>query len=148
MHHLLLEDLQVFQIIDASGANLFTRSIWKRKLWENARRYGVTLYADWSGKMRRDFGPHPKLSNILVVDAEIPPTRFPRHSYFLRAEGNSMVEAGITLGSFVLFSPNLEVQSGDIAVVEVGEVFQEADNNLRQGRFRVFRDMRDCKPDE
>jgi len=59
-----------------------------------------------------------------------------------------MVEAGITLGSFVLFSPNLEVQSGDIAVVEVGEVFQEVDNNLRQGRFRVFRDMRDCKPDE
>ncbi|MBC7218224.1 MAG: helix-turn-helix domain-containing protein [Candidatus Caldatribacterium sp.] len=39
--------------------------------------------------------------------------------YFLRAEGDSMMEAGITPGSFVLFSPDLEVQSGDIAVVEV-----------------------------
>jgi len=41
--------------------------------------------------------------------------------YFLRAEGDSMVEAGITPGSFLLFSPDLEVQSGDIAVVEVDE---------------------------
>lgn len=39
--------------------------------------------------------------------------------YFLRAEGDSMIEAGITPGSFVLFSPDLEVRSGNIAVVEV-----------------------------
>ncbi|WP_438315309.1 TlpA family protein disulfide reductase [Candidatus Caldatribacterium sp. SIUC1] len=69
-HPLLLEDLQVFQIVDASSANFFTRSIWKRKIRENARRYGITIYADWSGKMRRDFGFHPKLSNVLVVDAQ------------------------------------------------------------------------------
>ncbi|MGQ9474387.1 MAG: LexA family protein [Candidatus Caldatribacteriaceae bacterium] len=39
--------------------------------------------------------------------------------YFLRTEGDSMIEAGITPGSFVLFSPDIEVRSGDIAVVEV-----------------------------
>ena len=41
--------------------------------------------------------------------------------YFLRAEGDSMVEAGIAPGSLVLFSPDLEVQSGDLALVEVDE---------------------------
>ncbi|MBC7217151.1 MAG: hypothetical protein H5U36_03055, partial [Candidatus Caldatribacterium sp.] len=53
-HLPLLESLQVVQIIDASSANAFTRAIWKRKLKENARKYKVTIYADWSGAMRRD----------------------------------------------------------------------------------------------
>jgi len=69
-HPSLFEDLQILQIIDASSANFFTRTIWKRKIRENARRYGITIYADWSGKMRRDFGFHPDLSNVLVVDAQ------------------------------------------------------------------------------
>jgi len=67
-HLPLLENLEVIQIIDASSANLLTRGIWKRKLRENARKYGVTLYADWSGKMRRDFGFNTRKSNILIVD--------------------------------------------------------------------------------
>ena len=67
-HLPLLENLEVIQIIDASSANFLTRSIWKRKLRENARKYGVTLYADWSGKMRRDFGFRARESNVLVVD--------------------------------------------------------------------------------
>lgn len=41
--------------------------------------------------------------------------------YFIRAKGDSMIEAGITPGSFVLFSPDIEVQSGDIALLEVDE---------------------------
>ncbi|MCX7667935.1 MAG: hypothetical protein N2Z84_03285 [Atribacterota bacterium] len=64
----LLENLQVVQVIDASSANFLTRTIWKRKLRENARRYGIDIYADWTGKMRRDFGFSPKESNILVID--------------------------------------------------------------------------------
>ncbi len=66
----LLENLQVIQVIDASSANFLTRTIWRRKLRENARKYGTTLYADWSGKMRRDFGFSSKESNILVIDPQ------------------------------------------------------------------------------
>ncbi len=69
-HPSLSKNLQILQIIDASSANFFTRTIWKRKIRENARRYGITIYADWSGKMRRDFGFRPDLSNVLVVDAQ------------------------------------------------------------------------------
>ncbi|NSW75428.1 MAG: redoxin domain-containing protein [Candidatus Atribacteria bacterium] len=65
-----LENLQVVQIIDASSANFLTRAIWRRKLRQNARKYGITLYADWDGTMRRDFGFSPRESNILVVDPQ------------------------------------------------------------------------------
>ncbi|MGC8778972.1 MAG: LexA family protein, partial [Candidatus Caldatribacteriaceae bacterium] len=41
--------------------------------------------------------------------------------YFIRAEGDSMLEAGIIPGSFVLFSPDIAVQPGDIAILEVDE---------------------------
>lgn len=68
-HLPLLGNLRVIQIIDASSANVFTRTIWKRKLKENARKHNVTIYADWSGAMRRDFGFNPRESNVLVVDA-------------------------------------------------------------------------------
>ncbi|MCS7241187.1 MAG: hypothetical protein N2205_02255 [Candidatus Caldatribacterium sp.] len=60
--------LMVVQIIDASSANVFTRTIWKRKIRENAKRYGIPIYADWTGAMRRDFDFSPKESNILIVD--------------------------------------------------------------------------------
>ncbi|MEN3185284.1 MAG: YtfJ family protein [Atribacterota bacterium] len=64
----LLENLQVVQVVDASSANFLTRTIWKRKLRENARKYGVDLYADWNGAMRQSFGFDTKESNVLVVD--------------------------------------------------------------------------------
>lgn len=73
----LLENLQVVQIIDASSANFLTRAIWRRKLRQNTQRYGITLYADWDGAMRRDFGFSPKESNILVID----PQGMVRHSF-------------------------------------------------------------------
>ncbi|MGQ9623633.1 MAG: LexA family protein [Candidatus Caldatribacteriaceae bacterium] len=37
--------------------------------------------------------------------------------YFVRAQGDSMIEVGIVPGSFIIFSPDLEVQSGDIALL-------------------------------
>lgn len=67
-HLPLLENLQVVQVIDASSANFLTRTIWKRKLRENARKYGVTLYADWTGAMRQSFGFSAQASNVLVID--------------------------------------------------------------------------------
>jgi repressor LexA len=65
-------------------------------------------------------GLHPMLREMLELGVG-KAYRYGLKLYFLRAEGDSMVEAGITPGSFVLFSPDLEVQSGDIAVVEVDE---------------------------
>ena len=65
-------------------------------------------------------GLHPVLKEMLELGIG-KAYRYGLKLYFLRAEGDSMVEAGITPGSFVLFSPDLEVQSGDIAVVEVDE---------------------------
>jgi len=65
-------------------------------------------------------GLHPILREMLELGVG-KAYRYGLKIYFLRAEGDSMVEAGITPGSFVLFSPDLEVQSGDIAVVEVDE---------------------------
>lgn len=62
--------LEIVQIIDASSANIFTRTIWKRKIRENAKRYGVPIYADWTGAMRRDLALSPKESNILIIDPE------------------------------------------------------------------------------
>ncbi|MEN3186330.1 MAG: S24 family peptidase [Atribacterota bacterium] len=41
--------------------------------------------------------------------------------YFIRALGDSMLEAGIVPGGLVCFSPDIAVQSGDIAVLEVDE---------------------------
>ncbi|NSW76987.1 MAG: hypothetical protein HPY68_09520, partial [Candidatus Atribacteria bacterium] len=41
--------------------------------------------------------------------------------YFIRARGDSMLEAGIIPGSLVLFSPDIEAHSGDIAVLEVDQ---------------------------
>ncbi|MEN3203059.1 MAG: YtfJ family protein [Atribacterota bacterium] len=67
-HLPLLENLQVVQVIDASSANFLTRTIWKRKLRENAQKYGVNLYADWTGAMRRSFGFSTQASNVLVID--------------------------------------------------------------------------------
>lgn len=63
-----LVPLEVVQIIDASSANIFTRTIWKRKIRENAKRYGIPIYADWTGAMRRNFAFSPKESNILIID--------------------------------------------------------------------------------
>lgn len=65
-------------------------------------------------------GLHPILREMLEMGVG-KAYRYGLKIYFLRAEGDSMVEAGITPGSFLLFSPDLEVQSGDIAVVEVDE---------------------------
>lgn len=69
-HSFSLFPLEIVQVIDASSANIFTRTIWKRKIRENAKRYGVPIYADWTGAMRRDFALSPKESNILIIDPE------------------------------------------------------------------------------
>ncbi len=67
-HLPLLEKMHIIQIIDASSANFLTRSIWKRKLREQSRKYGVTIYADWKGELRDTLGLSKKKSNIVVVD--------------------------------------------------------------------------------
>lgn len=80
----LLENLQVIQVIDASSANFLTRIIWKRKLRQNARKYGVNLYADWTGTMRQSLHFSTKESNILVID----PRGTVRHNFFGKVAEN------------------------------------------------------------
>lgn len=65
-----LSNLEVIQVIDASSANFLTKTIWKRKLREFSKKYNITIYADWTGKMRKDYGLSPGESNVILIDPE------------------------------------------------------------------------------
>ncbi len=55
-------------VIDCSSAFLPIRHFWKRGLIEHSKIEGLTIYGDWDGKMRRDFGLKDGDANFMVVD--------------------------------------------------------------------------------
>jgi len=62
--------VRIAAVVNASAANVLTRGVWRSKLRENARREGLTIYADWSGRMAADYAMMPEASNVLIVDAQ------------------------------------------------------------------------------
>ncbi len=75
-------------VTDASSANLMTRWIWRKKIKSKSRELGMTLYGDWTGEMRRDYGFVENESNFIIIDkkgfirytraGEIPKSEYPR----------------------------------------------------------------------
>jgi predicted transcriptional regulator len=60
--------LAAVAVADCSGAFWpFTR-IWRSKLIENSKKEGLTIYGDWDGTMRSDYGMKSNESNVIVVD--------------------------------------------------------------------------------
>lgn len=53
-------------VIDCSSAVF--GGIWRRKLRQNSKKIGRTIYGDWDGKMRSAFGFKKNESNICLID--------------------------------------------------------------------------------
>ncbi len=74
-------------VTDASGANLMTRWIWRKKIRSKSRELGVTLYGDWTGEMRKAYGFVKNESNFIIIDkkgfirytraGEVPKSEYP-----------------------------------------------------------------------
>jgi predicted transcriptional regulator len=56
-------------IVDASGANFFTRGIWRRELRKASKKEGLTIYGDWNSSARKALKARVGESNVIVVDA-------------------------------------------------------------------------------
>jgi hypothetical protein len=55
-------------VIDCSAAFLPIRHFWRKSLVEHSKIEGLTIYGDWDGKMRKDFGLKDGDANFMVVD--------------------------------------------------------------------------------
>lgn len=55
-------------VINCSSAFWPFTEIWKRKLRENSKRKGITIYGDWDGKMFSDYKMKDNESNVLIID--------------------------------------------------------------------------------
>lgn len=55
-------------IIDCSSAVWPITQIWQYKLKENSAKEGITIYGDWDGKVRVEYGLQPNESNVVIID--------------------------------------------------------------------------------
>ena len=61
--------LIVLPVINAtSGAAWPWKGLWKKALTEQSQRVGVTVYADWDGKMCSAFAMNGNDTNLVIVD--------------------------------------------------------------------------------
>ncbi len=97
-HLPVLSNLEVIQIIDASSASFLTRTIWKRKLREYSKKYNITLYADWTGEMRKDYNLSSRKSNIILIDPK-GMIRFLFSGEAGESERKELFELVLTIGS-------------------------------------------------
>jgi hypothetical protein len=61
------EQIVRLPIVNCSGAFWPFTKIWKKKLRDNSKKEGITIYGDWSGKMFSDYGMKGSDSNILII---------------------------------------------------------------------------------
>lgn len=57
-------------VIDGSPANFGTIWIWKKKLRLKSAEKEITIYGDWDGSMKRDFGFAENESNFFIIDGK------------------------------------------------------------------------------
>lgn len=55
-------------IIDCSHASWLFHGIWKKRLREQSKKKGVTIYCDWNGKMSSDYKMQADVSNVVIID--------------------------------------------------------------------------------
>ena len=55
-------------IIDCSAAFWPTTTIWKKKLVDNSKKEGITIFGDWDGKMNENYNLKDKKSTVIIVD--------------------------------------------------------------------------------
>ena len=55
-------------VIDCSAASWPTTTIWKKKLVDNSKKEGITIFGDWNGKMKENYNLKNKNSTILIID--------------------------------------------------------------------------------
>ena len=58
----------ILPIINCSSAFWPFIGIWRRKLRENSKKAGITIYGDWDGKMFSDYKTKDKESNVVIID--------------------------------------------------------------------------------
>ncbi|MFH0801724.1 MAG: YtfJ family protein [bacterium] len=56
-------------VVNCSSAGLF-KGMWKRGLRDASKREGMTVYGDWDGRMRSDYGFADRESNFMVLDKD------------------------------------------------------------------------------
>lgn len=61
------EEIVRLPIVNCSGVFWLFTKIWKKKLRENSRKEGITIYGDWSGKMFSDYRMKGGDSNIVII---------------------------------------------------------------------------------
>jgi predicted transcriptional regulator len=64
----LQQDWARIPVIDCASAAWPITQIWQYKLKENSRKEGITIYGDWDGKVRSDYGLQPNESNVVIID--------------------------------------------------------------------------------
>ena len=64
----LSESVMSLGVADCSSAFLPVKSLWKDGLIKKSKEKGVTIYGDWSGKMRNDFHFILNEANFMIID--------------------------------------------------------------------------------
>ncbi len=57
-------------VINCKGAFWPFTGKWKKKLRENSKKEGITIYGDWTGKMFSDYKIKDKESNVIILDKQ------------------------------------------------------------------------------
>ena len=56
-------------VVNCSSAGLF-KGMWKKGLRDSTGKEGLTIYGDWDGRMRVDYGFADRESNFMVLDKD------------------------------------------------------------------------------
>ncbi len=56
-------------VVNCSSAGLF-KGMWKKALRDNSAKEGLTIYGDWDGRMRADYGFADGDSNFMLLDKD------------------------------------------------------------------------------
>jgi len=58
----------VLPVIDCTSASWLTRKVWEMNLVKNSKKENVTIYGDWDGRMKTDYGIKVGMSNVIITD--------------------------------------------------------------------------------
>ncbi len=58
----------VLPVIDCTSASWLTRKVWEMNLVKNSKKENVTIYGDWNGRMKADYGVKVGMSNVIITD--------------------------------------------------------------------------------
>lgn len=77
--------------------------------------FQVCISAGFPSPADDNIDKHPDLNELLIAH--------PASTYFVRVEGDSMIEAGIQSGDIIIVDWSLEPQSGDIVIAMINGEF-------------------------